>query len=130
MRCLSRYIAASARRISSSASLPGAVHGDADAGADRHLPALEPERLGEAVDDPTGEPVRVLRLHQARQDDRELVAAEPADGVAGTDRGAQPGGHLAEQLVAGRVPQGVVDLLEAVEVAEEHAQVGAAARRR
>ena len=37
---------------------------------------------------------------------------------------AQPGGHLAEQLVAGRVPQGVVDLLEAVQVAEEHGQVG------
>ena len=57
----------------------------------------------------------------------ELVAAEPADGVAGADRAAQPGGDLPQQLVAGRVAERVVDLLEAVEVAEEDAEVGAVA---
>ena len=85
--------------------------------------ALEPEGLGEAVDDPVGQAVRVVGLDQAGQDDRELVAAQPADGVAGADGGPEPRGHLAEQLVTGRVAERVVDLLEPVQVAEQHAEV-------
>ena len=46
------------------------------------------------------------------------------DAVAGAQAAAQPGRDLAQQLVAGGVAEHVVDLLEAVEVAEEHGDAG------
>ena len=48
----------------------------------------------------------------------------------GAHRGAQPLGDRDEQLVAGAVAERVVDLLEAVEVEEEHGHAAASARRR
>ena len=48
--------------------------------------------------------------------DRELVAAEAGDGVLGADGGAQRVGAGDQAAVAGGVPVGVVDRLEAVEV--------------
>ena len=61
----------------------------------------------------------------------ELVAAEPGHRVAVAHRRAQPVGDLDQQLVAGRVAEAVVDLLEAVQVEEQHGHVVvvAAARR-
>ena len=38
-------------------------------------------------------------------DQRELVAAEPAQRVAGAQEGGDPDGDLAQQPVAGRVPE-------------------------
>ena len=76
--------------------------------------------------DALGEARGVGVVDQAGQDDRELVAAEPADRVPGADGGAQPRGHLTEQLVARGVAEGVVDLLEPVEVAEQDAEARAA----
>ena len=69
----------------------------------------------------------VVGLEQLEQD-RELVAAEPGDDVAGADRRAQPHGDLDEQAVAGVVADAVVDLLEAVEVDEQHAEMLPGAR--
>jgi hypothetical protein len=54
-----------------------------------------------------------------RQQDGELVAAEPGDGVAVAEDRPQARAHLAEQLVPVRVPEAVVDLLEAVQVDQE-----------
>ena len=93
--------------------------GDADAGGDMHLVAVELERGGERAQDlgRQGRGVgglRELGLHQ-----RELVAAEPGQGVAGADRARDPAGHRAQQLVADRMAERVVDLLEAVEIEEE-----------
>ena len=93
--------------------------GDADAGGDMHLVAIELERGGERAQDlgRQGRGVgglRELGLHQ-----REFVAAEPGQGVAGPDRARDPAGHRAQQLVADRMAERVVDLLEAVEVEEE-----------
>ena len=84
-----------------------------------HLVAIELERGGERAQDlgRQGRGVgglRELGLHQ-----RELVAAEPGQGVAGPDRARDPAGHRAQQLVADRMAERVVDLLEAVEVEEE-----------
>ena len=53
------------------------------------------------------------------QQHRELVAAEPGDRVLGPDGAGQPGGGDLEQPVAGVVAEGVVDLLEPVEVEQE-----------
>ena len=63
------------------------------------------------------------------QHDRELVAAEPDERVAAlaAARGsARP--ELAQQFVAGRMAERVVDLLEAVEVDEQKRQARLAQR--
>jgi hypothetical protein len=49
----------------------------------------------------------------------ELVSAEPGDDAAGADAGFQAAAGLTQQFVAVVVPEGVVDLLEAVEVDED-----------
>ena len=54
----------------------------------------------------------------AGREDRELVAAEAGDGVLAAQRVAQALAADLQQLVAGRVAERVVDLLEVVEVDE------------
>ena len=56
---------------------------------------------------------------RARQDDGELVAAEPAGDVAPAQRLAQRGADLAQRLVAGRVAEQLVDALHAVDVEDD-----------
>ena len=58
-------------------------------------------------------------LAVAGEDDAELVAADPVGGAGPGDDGIQPAAELGQQLVAGRVPAGVVVALEAVEVEEQ-----------
>ena len=53
-------------------------------------------------------------------EDEELVASEPGDDVGRPHGVAEPVGHDAEELVAGRVAVAVVHKLEVVEVDEEH----------
>ena len=53
-------------------------------------------------------------------EDDELVTPETGGEVAVADGRAQPARHLLQQLVAGLMSQGVVDLLELVEVHEQH----------
>ena len=56
--------------------------------------------------------------HRGLQDD-ELVAAEAGDDVGLADMAAQPVGDRAQQQVAARMAERVVDLLELVEVDEK-----------
>jgi hypothetical protein len=56
----------------------------------------------------------------------ELVAAKPADDVPVPGRGREVAPDLGQQLVAGGVPEGVVDLLEVIDVAEQHRDPAAA----
>src|SRR4051812_21382596 len=56
-----------------------------------------------------------------------LAPAEPGDRVSGTHRGQEAGAELLQQRVAVAVAEGVVDLLEPVEV--EHGDGGARLRR-
>ena len=49
----------------------------------------------------------------------ELVAAEPCHGVVGPDAVLQPARDALQELVPGRVPEGVVDRLEPVQVEQE-----------
>ena len=55
----------------------------------------------------------------ARQQQRELVAAQPRDGVPFAHALAEPLRDAAQQLVARGVAEAVVDLLEAIEVDED-----------
>ena len=58
----------------------------------------------------------------AREDQRELLAAEPGDDVVLAHDRAQPVGRRDEHLVALGVAERVVDGLEVVEVDDDHAQ--------
>jgi hypothetical protein len=58
------------------------------------------------------------------QQDRELVAAETRHGVTGSQRSGEPGRGQSQQRVPGRVTQGVVDLLEPIQVDEEQRRLG------
>jgi hypothetical protein len=54
------------------------------------------------------------------EEQRELVTAQAGHEIPGPDRGLEAGGHHAQELVAGGVAQGVVHVLEVVEVHEQH----------
>ena len=72
------------------------------------------------------------RLVAGVEHDRELVAAEPRERVAGPQRLLQARADLAQDLVAGVVAERVVELLEAVEVDQQQRDlvVGVARSRR
>jgi len=55
-----------------------------------------------------------------RDQHAELVAAEPGNHVLLVERRPQPLGDLLQQAVAGVVPERVVDLLEVIEVDQDH----------
>ena len=59
--------------------------------------------------------------------DHELVAAQASDGVALSHRVLQPVAHGLEELVADGVAEGVVHILEVVEIDDEHGRYRAAA---
>ena len=63
------------------------------------------------------------------EDQTELVAAEPADGVADPDARHETIAELLEQFVTDRVPKGVVDGLEVIEVDEQDRHVPVPDRR-
>jgi hypothetical protein len=104
------------------------VGGDADAGPDGDLPADQGEGRAQGGDDPLGEEPGRVQVGVLGQD-RELVAAEPADGVVLAQAAPKPAGDLAQQPVAGAVAEAVVDHLEIVQVDEEHGQAAAVAAR-
>ena len=70
-----------------------------------------------------------LRLVGVLEQDRELVAAEAGDGVGRAHRVGQALADVAQKLIAGVVPEAVVDLLEPVEVEHQHRHGLSGARR-
>ena len=108
-RCLAAYIPASAsRKQLIHPTAVADVHRDPDARRHPQVATLDPERFGEAGENPLGHSRRDVRLGHPGQQDRELVPAQPADHVTGSEHAGEPGGHLPQQLVARRVPPGVV----------------------
>ena len=64
------------------------------------------------------------------EQDGELVAAQPGDGVAGAQARLEPPRDRDQQLVADQVAEAVVDDLEAVEVEEEDGEAACSGCRR
>ena len=91
-------------------------HRDADAGAREHLFLVEFERRRDRLDHPLGENGDAVLMVEVGLDDGELVAAEPRHGVGLAHARQEARGHLFQQVVARRVSQRVVDVLEMVEV--------------
>ena len=69
----------------------------------------------------------VAEIGDVDQRDGELVAAQPGDQVALTQRRLNAGADVAQHLVAARVIGGIVDLLELVDVEAEHGDMAAVA---
>ena len=67
-------------------------------------------------------------MFDVAEQDRELVAAEPRDDVLRPQGRLQSRGDFDEQAVADRMAQGVVDVLEAVEIEAEHGEALAGAQ--
>ena len=112
-------MAMSALRSRSPAGRAALARGDADARPEHDLAPAAGERPPNRLVDAVRHLQR--RRHAALLDEHgELVAAEPRRGVARADAGEQPPRQLDQQLVAGGVAEGVVDVLEVVEVDEEH----------
>ena len=94
---------------------------DADAGRhrERRLVLAEANRPLQAGEQTLCDHLRTVLQRLLSGDHHELVAAEPADGIASSQRGAEPRSHPAQQLVAHVVTEGVVDALEVVQVDEQ-----------
>jgi hypothetical protein len=102
--------------------LGGLAHGDADAGPDLDLPAVEGEGGPHRLQDAPGDPDRDLVAGGLLEQGGELVAAQAGHGVLAPDAGLEPAGHGDQEVVAGGVAELVVDRLEVVQVDEEQGQ--------
>ena len=115
-----------AQQLATSRSI---ADGDADAGVDRqrHRRFVELERLAHHVEQPFGDELRRDRHRGTVDQYDELVAAHPSDrvGVAQGAGQSRRDGH--QQVVTGLVPEGVVDVLEVVEVDVQRGPDGAVA---
>ena len=90
--------------------------GNADADVDHHLIAIEIERLMNRFADPHRQHRGIRLLIERRLNDGKFVAAETGDHVDIPDTAVQAICHSLEQLVAGRVTEGVVDALKMIDV--------------
>ena len=60
----------------------------------------------------------ILRVRHLREQDHEFIASLPGDRVRGAHASVQPAGHGLQYAVGDKVAQGVVDVLEAIQVQE------------
>ena len=102
------------------ALVAGAGQRDSDADAGEHLVVAHLQWGRELLVDAVGDAGRVRLAGDVVQQHGELVAAHARQRIAGADAALQPAGDAHQQLVAGLVPQAVVDGLEAVEVQIQH----------
>ncbi len=107
----------------------GVGEGYADAGRHPYVPSVDAVGLGELDAQPVGDLVDAeltggpVAGAVAGDQRGELVAAQPRRYVPGAHRVTEPAGGLHQQFVARLMADGVIDLLEAVEVDVEHGGV-------
>ena len=95
-------------------------------GADEQTLLAIEERPLQRADQGEAELLQLLAAHRLGNDDRELVAAEPARGHLVGNHRLEAARDLLQQMVAGDVAEAVVDRLEPVEVDQQHRALGAA----
>jgi hypothetical protein len=118
---LAWYIAASACLQVGRVERVRGEEADADAGADLQRGAADPEREPQLLQQLGGDRLRgrAAVVRQILQQQHELVAAVPREQAHGANTVLQPARDRAQQLVAGRVAERVVDRLEVVQVEVE-----------
>ena len=125
----------SAARISDSTLVP--CSGETATPIDAPMSTLcehELERLGDGEHHAARDPLDLGDRIDLREEHGELVAGEareqrPGAGIAGElgiDHDAQPVGDHDQQLIAAGMAEAVVDLLEPVEIDEQHRRLGRA----
>jgi hypothetical protein len=114
-------MARSASRISG-VHVTGLAESHADAGGNPVLSSVQLERRLEPVLDAVGDHDHVGDSGHVLEQDHELVSSEAGERISGTDGPLEPFGGGVQELIAHDVPEVVVDLLEAVEVDEEHGE--------
>jgi hypothetical protein len=98
--------------------------GDPERAGQVPLAFAEREWFGEHGEDALGYGGKSVLRGDSLDDERELVAAQPGDRFRLAESRPQPVAELDEQLVAGAVPERVVDELEVVDVEEQHRNPG------
>ena len=101
-------------------------HGDADAGADHDGLVADGVGRADRRDQAVGDRQQRRVVAAGRGDDGELVAADAGDQIVAAHGVGQPLRHRADQFVADRMAERVVDVLEVVEVDVEHGRRRAA----
>ena len=86
------------------------------------LLVVDLERGQEDVEDLLADLGGALGAVDARQQQQEVVGAEPRHGIAAAHRGDQALADRAQHLIAAGEPEEVVDQLEAVEIEDHHRQ--------
>ena len=81
----------------------GRREGDAEAGGQRDVGAVEPDGLGERIEQPARLALGDLGVADALEQQRELVAGDAREPAALGDAAAQPLGDGGDQAVAGDV---------------------------
>ena len=97
--------------------------GDAHGGGDPQLLRADLDRSGDGLNDSLGDGLGGAGRQHVGAEHQELVTADAHDGVPGPYGCPKSVGHLHEELIADVVPVGVVDVLEAIEIDEQHAGV-------
>ncbi len=95
--------------------------GHTDTGADTGADALEHERLLDAGHEALGNGRGIVGVG-VHENNAELIPTEPHEHLWSPEHRREARAQLLQKLVAGRVAEGVVDLLEIVEVDEEKSQ--------
>ena len=98
------------------------VDRDSDGCLDLDREAAHEQGLRDLLAELVRERQRGRRIRELRGDDSELVAAEAGDRVAFSQRAVQTARNLAQEPIAAGMTEGVVDLLEAVEVEQHHGE--------
>ena len=106
------------RRLGCVPGHPDGSGRDADAGGERRHADGELERLGQCHQDAARDRLGTNAVGVLQQE-RELVAAQPARGVLGAQDAGEALGDEAQQLVTGGMAERVVDVLEVVEIHEQ-----------
>ena len=99
--------------------------GDADADSEVHGQSFKIDRLLDRRTNAAND-LENLRATRLGHEHGELVAAEPGDRVVLAQSLSEAPSDLSQHLVAGRVAERVVDLLEPIQVHYEHGQLTAA----
>ena len=102
-------------------ALPTQAETQADTGPRPDSPVADGQRALQLLERPFGHPQRVV-FGGVRHQDGEFIPTPASDGVGLPDNAGDPASHLDQDLVAGAVPEAVVDRLELVEIEDQHAR--------
>jgi len=97
--------------------------GYADAAGDNDALPTEIDRVRSCVQDLARDPLRILNLPHARENDQKFVSGESAYAVSRPNTRLDATCEDSKDLVTGGMSQLIVDLLEMVQVQKQQAQL-------